>query len=72
MLQFSVFQADSIDESIDKSLTITLRSEDTETVTVQEDFSDDDDEYVLIDDLEHDEDYKQKRLSDVISDISLG
>ena len=60
-----------MDEFTDKSVTVTLHSEDTETVPGQEDFSDDDD-YVLIEDLELDEDNKQKRLSDVISDISLG
>ena len=43
----------------------TVHSEDTEKVTVKEDFNDDDD-YVLIEDLDLDHDNIQQKLNDMI------
>ena len=57
-------------ESIDNSVSETLYGSEDETITIQEDFSDDDD-FILVEDLEIDNDIIQQRLSDMNKDISL-
>ena len=68
-----VFQAGSVAESLDTSESVTVVNDESvtllnETVTIQEGFSDAEDDYALLDDLEIDGDFDPAN----VKDVSLG